>query len=152
LASTAFTNEKVLYTTRVDQNRLDFANPWFIQEWVEAEYDVTVLIVGNDIYPFQRKRTSGQTVDWRKEQNYSSKVREWLPAQLSQLEIKQLRAFVASESLNWGRIDLLRSYEGELVFLELNANGQFGFLDPLNELGLLSNVAKHLSKHPESKL
>ena len=67
LSSTAFNSEKVLYTTRVDQNRLDFSNPWFIQEWVDAEFDVTVLIVGKEIYPFQRKRTSGQTVDWRKE-------------------------------------------------------------------------------------
>jgi hypothetical protein len=151
LASTAFSSERVLYTTRVDQKRLDFSNPWFIQEWVEAEFDVTVQIVGQEIFPFQRMRASGQTVDWRKEQNYSSNVREWFPSELSQLETEQLRAFVASESLSWGRIDLLRSYSGELVFLELNANGQFGFLDPLNELGLLSTVARHLSSHPESQ-
>lgn len=148
LASTAFANEKVLYTTRVNQQRLDFSNPWFIQEWVEAAFDVTIQIVGKEIFPFQRKRTSGQTVDWRKEQNYSLKVSEWFPTQLSEFETEQLMAFIAFERLSWGRIDMLRSYDGELVFLEINANGQFGFLDPSNEIGLFSRVAKYLSKHP----
>lgn len=148
LAATPFNSEKVLYTTRVDQSRLDFSNPWFIQEWVDAEFDLTIQVVGNRIFPFQRNRISGQTVDWRREQNYSSKVREWFPAQLSRLETQQIRAFLDSEKLTWGRIDLLRTVAGELIFLELNANGQFGFLDPLNELELFSTVAKYLSKPP----
>jgi hypothetical protein len=151
LAATPFTSEKVLYTTRVDQNRLDFSNPWFIQEWVDAEFDLTIQVVGNRMFPFQRNRVSDQTVDWRKEQKYSSKVREWFPAQLSRLETQQIRSFLDSEKLTWGRIDLLRTVAGELLFLELNANGQFGFLDPLNELELFSTVAKYLSKSPNCR-
>jgi hypothetical protein len=148
LASTAFSSKKVLYTTRVDQRKLDFKNPWFIQEFVEADFDVTIQIVGQKLFGFQRRRNPSETVDWRKEQNYSSKVREWHPVDLTSEEQECIGSFIASEKLDWGRVDLLRTPVGELVFLEFNANGQFGFLDPLDELGLFTAVAKHLSSPP----
>jgi hypothetical protein len=151
LASTAFSSKKVLYTTRVDQRRLDFKHPWFIQEFIKAEFDVTIQIAGNKLFAFQRHRNPSETVDWRKEQNYSSKVREWTSIELSSEEERRIRSFIAGEKLDWGRLDLLRTPSGELVFLEFNANGQFGFLDPLNELGLFTAVAKHLSSPPINK-
>jgi hypothetical protein len=150
LASTAFSSKKVLYTTRVDQRRLDFRNPWFLQEFIEAEFDVTIQLVGADLFGFQRRRQPGETVDWRKEQNYSSNVREWQPIELTPEENNQIRSFISAENLDWGRLDLLRTLNGELIFLEFNANGQFGFLDPLNELGLFTAVAKHLSMPPQN--
>jgi len=148
LASTAFSSKKVLYTTRVDQQKLDFRNPWFIQEFIDAEFDVTIQIVGAELFVFQRRRHPDETVDWRKEQNYSSKVREWDPIELSPEEDNRIRSFITTENLDWGRLDLLRARNKELVFLEFNANGQFGFLDPLNELGLFTAVAKYLSAAP----
>ena len=145
LASSPFSSKKVLYTTRVSQSRLDFHHPWFIQEFIEASYDVTIQIVGAELFAFERVRVPGQTVDWRKEQNYSTKVREWNPISLNQNQLIQIKNFLRTENLTWGRIDLLKTNADELVFLEFNANGQFGFLDPLNELGLFSSVAKYLS-------
>jgi hypothetical protein len=150
LASSAFSSKKVLYTTRVDQQRLDFRNLWFIQEFIEADFDVTIQIVGVNLFGFQRRRHPNETIDWRKEQNYSSKVREWHPVDFTSAEEKQIRSFIEIEKLDWGRLDLLRSLDGELIFLEFNANGQFGFLDPLNQLGLFTAVAKHLATPPQT--
>ncbi len=149
LASSAFSSSKVLYTTRVKQTDLDFGNTWFLQEFIDSEWDVTVLIVGRELYGFQRRRTPGKTVDWRKEQSFSNSAKEWMPIALTSGEILQISNFARAESLHWGRVDFLRSSSGELVFLELNANGQFGFLDPLNEFGLFTSVAEYLSEYPE---
>jgi hypothetical protein len=148
LASTPFSNKKVLYTTRVNQSEIDFANPWFIQEYIEADFDVTVQVIGDEFVSFRRKRTPGRTLDWRKEQNFSSGAKDWQTEILSSHESTSLKSFLLREQIQWGRIDFLRSTAGELVFLEFNANGQFGFLDPLNEGGLFTKVADYLSSPP----
>jgi hypothetical protein len=152
LASTPFSNKKVLYTTRVNQSEIDFANPWFIQEYIEAEFDVTVQVIGDDLISFKRKRTPGRTLDWRKEQNFSSGAKDWQLDILSSKERSNLESFIRKEQIQWGRIDFLRCSSGELVFLEFNANGQFGFLDQLNEGKLFTKVASYLSSPPAAKI
>ena len=147
LTSSAFSSKKVLYTTRVGQDQLDFENFWFLQEYIDSEWDVTVVILGDKFFGFQRKR-SGATVDWRKEQNFRIDSNDWIPVEFSAREVEQFTAFARAENLGWGRIDLLRSGSGELIFLELNANGQFGFLDPRNEFGLFTAVADLISEFP----
>jgi hypothetical protein len=149
LASSPFSSKKVLYTTRVKQTELNFENTWFLQEYIDSEWDITVLLVGHRVFGFQRRRATGKTVDWRKEQSFSHSAREWSPVRFSADEMLQLSSFTKAENLLWGRLDFLRSKSGELVFLEVNANGQFGFLDPLNEFGLFTSVAEYLSVPPE---
>jgi hypothetical protein len=145
LASTPFSSNEVLYTTEVSISSLDFRSHWFLQELIDAEFDVTVLIVRDTLLAFERKRRVEGSLDWRQEQDFRNTARDWLPAALDTGEARALRAFVEKEGLEWGRIDFMRSNSGQLFFLEYNANGQFGFLDPQNEFGVFTVVADYLS-------
>jgi len=150
LSSAQLSDENVLYTTRVDTQLLEFrGNAWFAQEFVRAESDVTIQIVGSSLYAFERPRGS-DTVDWRKEQLQDVGKSVWKPIVLSENEAKSVKGFTSHIRVEWGRLDLLRNMEGDLVFLEFNANGQFAFLDLDDKYGLLTNVSTYLNQveHP----
>jgi hypothetical protein len=129
---------KAIFTTEVDPEQLDSNYPWYIQEKIVSDFDITVLVVGQKYFAFSRSRKNLKSLDWRKEQ--FSDHEKWNFFQLSEEENQNIRAFVKELNISWGRMDFLL-VEGGLVFLEINPNGQWVFLDPANEHGVISSVA-----------
>jgi hypothetical protein len=66
---------------------------------------------------------------------------------LAERQREAVAAFLHQIAVDWGRIDFLRA-GSTLVFLEYNANGQFGFLDPKHEFGILDGVVEYLLAQP----
>ena len=61
----------------------------------------------------------------------------------------KLLSFCEELGVEWGRIDLMkRANSDELLFLEMNMNGQWVFLDFENECGLINEVVEYLEKSP----
>lgn len=152
LASAQFSNSKVLFTTRTEAGRLQTnGNPWLAQEYVDSVSDVTTYIVGARHFTFERARTPGVTVDWRKEQLEDLSREAWAPLELAPNEQNALVSFARELGIHWGRIDFVRQADGRLWFLEFNANGQFGFLDEFNRTGIFDAIALYLEglMHPK---
>ena len=145
LASGLITTTKALFTTEVDQHRLAPTFPWYLQEKITAEEDVTVFVCGNKIFPFARSRAGMKGLDCRNQGFQFGESDGWLPTNFSVKEIGATNSFNAALNIEWGRMDFLRS-NGELVFLEYNANGQWAFLDEQDEVGLVQHVFEYLSK------
>lgn len=144
LASSPFSNGKVLYATKVDVASLNgTGNPWYLQQMIDADLDVTVFVVGQERFIFCRARSEG-TLDWRKEQLEDLNREAWLPYSFSASQTAALEGLIAQLGISWGRFDLLRDRVGDLWMLELNWNGQFGFLDPLHKHGVIRAVANFL--------
>jgi hypothetical protein len=145
LASEPFANSKVLYTTRVHLSQLKTnGNPWRAQAFIDSKSDVTTFIVGNEFFTFERQRKAGVTVDWRKEQLEDLQNKAWSLVELAQSTDRSIKAFAQSIDVSWGRIDFVKDHEDELWLLEYNANGQFGFLDEMNETGIFDAIANYL--------
>lgn len=134
-------SSKALFTTEVDPSTLDPSYPWYLQEKVISDFDITIQIVGTELFAFQKSRSDLSGIDWRKEQFSSSTP--WEKIVLPPEENAAIQSFIAEMGVTWGRMDFLRE-EGELKFLELNPNGQWVFLDPENKTGLLTSVASYL--------
>ena len=134
-------SSKALFTTEVDPATLDPSYPWYLQEKVISDFDITIQIVGTQLFAFQKSRSDLSGIDWRKEQFSSSTP--WEKIVLPPEENVAIQSFIAEMGVTWGRMDFLRE-EGELKFLELNPNGQWVFLDPENKTGLLTSVASYL--------
>lgn len=132
---------KAIFTTKVDPAKLDPSLPWYIQEEIHSDYDVTVQIVGEKLFAFARDRKKLKSLDWRREQ--FSNPEPWIPYPLDGLTRSAISAFCKELGISWGRMDFLLHDSG-LVFLEINPNGQWVFLDPKNESGLISSVGKYL--------
>ena len=145
LSSERVNREKTLFTTQVNQQELDPQTPWFIQEYVPASHDITVVYIRGDLFAFELDRSPfvGQTADWR-EVAPEIAVDGWQPHQLPSELQDAIQGFMHDLGLHYGRLDLLLTTEG-YRFLEVNANGEWAWLDFDNRHGLLERMANELS-------
>lgn len=145
LSSGLTTTNKALFTTEVNLSKLDYRYPWFLQERIDAISDVTVFICGDKLFSFERIRTGMKGLDWRNQDDVFDIEQKWNPIVLSKNDLNNTKNFTKEIDVDWGRIDFLKR-GNELIFLEYNANGQFGFLDDLNTHGVFDAVVDYLSK------
>jgi hypothetical protein len=144
LTSGLTTTNKALFTSAVNLKQLHPNYPWFLQEQLNSEVDITIFICGEKYFAYYRDRSDLVGLDWRKEQNFDNPLaKEWIRFQLTNPQQQSISKFNQELSVDWGRIDFMGSVD-ELVFLEFNANGQWVFLDYSGEDGLVSTVAQYL--------
>lgn len=136
---------RALMTTEVDSKRLDPNFPWYLQERIESNADVTVFVCGQELFAYERDRSALKGLDWRAEQSFDPSIKEWVRFDLKAHEWSAVRAFCNDIDVDWGRIDLMRA-GSDLIFLEFNANGQWVFLDYGGEDGLVDSVVRYLSE------
>jgi penicillin-binding protein-related factor A (putative recombinase) len=144
LSSSIIQGDKVLYTTKVNTEELDLNETWHLQKYIEKEKDLTVVYINGELFAFELKNTSNQ-IDWREDQ--IAKNKNWQLHKITSRLSNSIIKFMVKLNLNYGRLDFV-IYKNEYFFLEVNINGQWAFLDPQNEYGLLSTMSKHI--HPLS--
>lgn len=144
LSSQVTTDYKALMTTEVSIGDLDSAYPWFLQEKIDSQWDITVFICGTHLFAFKRSRLGLKGLDWRAEQGSSGQT-EWFPFYLDEIVSSRIAGLSNDLCVKWGRYDFMLDSNDDLIFLEFNANGQWGFLDPANEYGILDRVSEYLS-------
>jgi hypothetical protein len=145
LTSGLTTTNKALFTTQIDFSKLDPRYPWYLQEKVDAKSDVTIVVCGKRLFAFERDRSGLKGLDWRNQEDIFNLEQKWKPFSLTTKHSKAVSAFLHQIAVDWGRLDFLWT-GSNLVFLEYNANGQFGFLDPKHEFGILDGVVDYLLK------
>lgn len=142
LSSGLTSTNRALFTTPVNVNKLNPKYPWYLQESITSNFDVTVFICKNNLYAFQRSRKNLKGLDWRAEQDFNAKD-DWEIRLLSRIEKRAINNLCKDLNINWGRMDFLEVNSG-LVFLEFNANGQWVFLDFENKTGMIDSVCNYL--------
>lgn len=128
-----------LLTTSVERldpdlvQRIKFA-PCIFQEQVQKAYDLRITIIGENLYPVRidaMNEDGSRTVDWRScptgvgSEEYLRHAKATIPQDVAD----GLRAYMRALELNYGAADLVVTPRGEHVFLEVNAGGQFAWLD-----------------------
>ncbi len=93
------------------------------QEYVEKAHEVRLTVIGNTYFPvvITSQDEAATSVDWR--------GAEELPygpyAPLPEHVVKQVQALMEELGLVYGALDFIVTPDGEWVFLEVNPNGQF---------------------------
>lgn len=117
--------------------------PCLFQELVEKQSELRVTVIGAEVFTVEiLSQEHEQTrVDWR-HANPELRLRvAKLPDDLAVRCVELTRAY----GLNFGAIDLIATPDGRYVFLEINPNGQFLFLqERLPELRLDDAMASLL--------
>ena len=116
--------------TAADEELLDCVQygPTFLQEFVEKTADIRVTVFGTEVFAVRIDSTHLQEarIDFRRAETYD------LPHEVILLP-DQLKAgcidLVRSLGLHFGAIDLLLKPGGEYIFLEINPNGQWYWLE-----------------------
>jgi len=145
--SKSFPGDKFIFSTAVDPSHLVPDYPWFMQRYVEATFDVTVVVVRNRLFAFKLARDFLETsIDWRAIPN---KENAWTPIELPEATRSAILRYMHELRLHFGRLDFLMDASGELHFCEVNPNPQYAWLDFEGTCGLLSAVLDELSPATE---
>ena len=138
MTSTMIGKGKVFLVKEVDPIALDRSFPWFVQERIDGEEEVTVVYIDGKTYAASAPRDSFGSEDSRK--SLMENLIPWPRCELSPDDERAIKGFMDETGYRFGRFDFIRK-NGELWFLELNPNGQWAWLDEKNEHGLVSMVA-----------
>lgn len=140
LSSKNFSDGKVLYTMDVTGEQLS-PDVWYVQDRVEAKFDLTCVYLYGDIFSFRLDRSKLTTLDWRRDQ--FEIVKDWEKVTLDEHFNNRIETFMNSLGLVYGRLDFLQDdLTAEPIFLEVNKNGQWAWLDPHFENGLFAAMCE----------
>ncbi|AMV47814.1 hypothetical protein ATN79_44920 [Paraburkholderia caribensis] len=140
--------EHSVFTTQVLAEHMDDLEsaqlaPSIYQELIPKRFDIRVTIVGRQIFAaaIDSQTDSEAVVDWRKTSDpHLPHYRVNLPADIN---YKLLR-LMDRLNLDFAAIDLVETPDGEYVFLEVNPNGQWLWIDDKLDLGISAAVAARL--------
>jgi hypothetical protein len=122
----------VIYTTKIARDDIDegsMSAPVLLQEYIPKGRELRVTVVDTKVFAVALNSQSvpEASVDWRKATLQVPHERVDLPASVSDGLVSMLRHF----GLRFGAFDFIETPDGNLVFLELNPNGQWAWLQQL---------------------
>ena len=138
----------VLSQEHLAQIHLIVPSGGIFQEYVEKSYEVRVTIIGEDVYSAmilsQETTEYDAHIDWRDGVAYGNvKV---VPYTLPNAVANACKNVLRHYNLLFGAIDLIRTPEGEYVFLELNPNGQWLWVEDMTSQPLLDSMVNLLTR------
>jgi glutathione synthase/RimK-type ligase-like ATP-grasp enzyme len=142
---------RFIYTNQIQPEHLDKldgvrATAHLFQEYIEKTLELRVVIIGRQLFAVEiySQLAKQSSVDWRRD--YS--VLRYGVHQLSTDIEQKLFQLVQLFGLQYSSMDLIISPQGEYIWLELNACGQFGWLEPPTGLAM-SEAMANLLMNPE---
>jgi glutathione synthase/RimK-type ligase-like ATP-grasp enzyme len=142
-----------IFTSQVLESHLDTVedarwSPTIYQPLVEKRCDIRATIVGTRIFAAEidSQTNSAARVDWR---HSSTPDLPHHKAMLPHDICEGIHRLLHKLGLAFGAIDFIRTPEGKYVFLEINPNGQWLWLDDILDLGISESVADWLCEHAQ---
>jgi glutathione synthase/RimK-type ligase-like ATP-grasp enzyme len=133
-----------IFTTPIGGEQLDDLDsirtvPALFQRRIPKRVELRVTVIGDDV--FAAEIEPADSIDFRRDYDGA----RFRAAELAGEVADRCRALVREYGLEYGAIDLIVTPEDRVVFLELNPNGQFRFVEDLvPELELTDAVASRL--------
>lgn len=137
--------KSVVFTSKLDtmpdEEQIELS-PSYLQEKIEKKYDVRVTVVEDEVFAARIDSQSNREtqIDWRVGENILPHESFILPEKLRNQCVELVRRF----DLRFGAIDLIETPEGEFIFLEINPNGQWAWIETQTGMPLSDTIAKHL--------
>lgn len=143
---------RTIYTNLVDFQMLDFVDtcktvPCVFQEYIPKEVEIRATVVGKQVFAAEiHSQTSQRTRhDWRR---YDLENTLHRPHELPVEVQKACVGITKHYGLEFGAIDLILTPEGKYIFLEINPNGQWAWIEVLTGLPISDAIAKLLANPP----
>ena len=137
---------KVVFTSKLqdfnqNSNRIQ-SFPTYFQKVIEKKADIRVTVVGDAIFPalIHSQEVVESQIDWRKSEIPLKYSRIDLPTDLRNMCILLLKSL----KLRFGAIDFILDKNGEYVFLEINPNGQWAWIERQLEYDISGTIVKLL--------
>lgn len=138
-----FGDERFVYTSPVLEQDLEYLEEvqvcaHLFQEMLSKRMDLRVIVIGRKIFTIGIHSHASQTaLDWRIDYSSLSYSVEQLPAEIEQKVLQLVRHF----DLQYSSMDFVLTSTGDYVFIEMNPNGQFLWMEPPTGLPMASAMA-----------
>lgn len=143
-------SEKIIFTSALPQcnnqllDRSD-AFPVYLQEKIVKKADIRVTVVGDKVFPtlIDSQSFEEASVDWRKGSNPNLEFKQHeLPKNIIEMCL-ELNKYL---KISFSAIDLVLDKNGKYVFLEINPNGQWGWIEKRTGYKISDEIVKQLSR------
>ena len=130
----------------LEKIRLIQSTPSFFQEQLDKSYEVRVTVVGQTVFAVRidSQAYEATKVDWRNPA-YIDKL-NYRSINLPKIIQCQCQQMVRELGLNFGAIDLVVNSKGDYIFLEINPNGQWQWLEYFTGINISGAIADMLIK------
>lgn len=140
--------DSVIYTnlvTKEAMERIDSVKmaPCIFQSVVQKQYELRITIVGDHIFPAKvySQGDPETSLDWRKKPKLNDFEVKMEITSLPEAITEKLKLLMARLGLRYGCIDMVVTPEGEHIFLEINPNGQWYFVQLRTEASIAEAIA-----------
>jgi len=137
---------RALYTTVVTPEEITPGvkhTAHLFQTWTNKVYEVRITVVGNDFFAVRIDAGSRAAhTDWRSD--YSSL--SYTPVETPDDVRRSVSRLMSDFRLTYAALDFVVTHEYRWVFLELNPNGQWGWIQLATGLPIATAIADHLRK------
>lgn len=138
----------VIYTNKVTEEyfkEIDSVlySPSIFQEIVTKQYELRITVVGDKIFPVKiySQEDPETSLDWRKKpllNDYEVKMEQTeIPSYISFL----IKHYMKMLGLKFGCIDMIVTPDDKYIFLEINPNGQWYFVQVRTEAKIAEAIA-----------
>ena len=138
---------KTIFTNKINSNIIEnlesfSLTPSIFQEYIEKDYELRITVVGDKIFSakIDSQKLDATKTDWRKEKIPFEPYT--LPKEISDKCLELTRRL----NLSFGAIDLIKNSKGDYVFLEVNPNGQWAWLDMEAGLKISDEIINYLTQ------
>lgn len=140
--------DHVIYTNRVTEEYFQKIesvkySPSIFQEIVPKQYELRITVVGDKIFPVKinSQDDADTSLDWRRKpklNDFQVKMEQTtIPDNISDAILNYMKSL----DLRFGCIDMIVTPEGQYIFLEINPNGQWYFVQLRTEAKIAEAIA-----------
>lgn len=124
-------------------------SPAIFQEYVDKRVELRVTVVGQDIFcaEIHSQELPSTRVDFRRMSFAEGEVPKHQVHKLPPNVSQQILDLMERLGLVFGCLDLIQSPDGEYVFLEVNPNGQWLWVQSMTGLPITQALASQLSRN-----
>jgi glutathione synthase/RimK-type ligase-like ATP-grasp enzyme len=144
--------ERVVYTSELKHipsaQQIEFC-PTYIQNRLKKKFDIRVTVVGEEVFAVRiHSQSNPETqTDWRLGDNLLKHEIIELPCTI----VNQCRELLRRLNLKFGAIDFVETVDDKFVFLEINPNGQWGWIQAQTGMPISDTIVKLLTNEHLSK-
>ncbi|MBR7824934.1 hypothetical protein KDK95_01345 [Actinospica sp. MGRD01-02] len=140
--------QEAIYTRRLRADEIRSASllgiPHQFQRWINAEHAVRLTAVDDELFAAEIHFGSpAARLDWRSDQDSLTYKRVQPPPAVAD----SVRQLMRRMNLRYGALDFLIDKAGTWWFLEINANGQWAWIDEVSD-DIADAIARALTKAP----
>jgi glutathione synthase/RimK-type ligase-like ATP-grasp enzyme len=115
--------------------------PCIFQENIIKDFEVRATVVGDKVFAaaVYSQEVEETKIDWRRKK--LKFIKTTLPPEIEESCIKLVKNF----NLEFGAIDLVKNKNGEYIFLEINPNGQWAWIESQTGLEISEAIINFLT-------